>query len=300
MLHKRREAVDRQGFTLIELLVVIAIIAILAAILFPVFAQAREKARAISCLSNLKQIGIGNQMYAQDYDETLTCGWGDGPQAGSTVWRVTLLPYIQKYGGVTADGLYTNDSTTFGNMGIFSCPDQPASPSYGPVSYGYNNCVLARYNGDWDSTTVNGLHVYPGVPLAEIKQPAQLVAFADAGETGNGIYDANKAADPNFSQGEGDDCTGFDLNNGANGTGDCGPYQFHPEVWQERWSPDWSFGVPGTSNHWGNVDGARRPFSRHSQGVNLTFTDGHAKWMRGSSFLNAKVGSREDILHNHD
>ncbi len=61
---------SRRGFTLIELLVVIAIIAILAAILFPVFAQAREKARAISCLSNMKQVGISQNMYIQDYDES--------------------------------------------------------------------------------------------------------------------------------------------------------------------------------------------------------------------------------------
>src|SRR5437762_10954036 len=61
----------RKGFTLIELLVVIAIIAILAAILFPVFAQARSKARQAMCLSNVKQMGLAYTMYAQDYDETM-------------------------------------------------------------------------------------------------------------------------------------------------------------------------------------------------------------------------------------
>jgi prepilin-type N-terminal cleavage/methylation domain-containing protein len=69
---------NQNGFTLIELLVVIAIIAILAAILFPVFAQARAKARAISCLSNVKQIGLGFAMYVQDYDEQTPSGRGGG------------------------------------------------------------------------------------------------------------------------------------------------------------------------------------------------------------------------------
>src|SRR5918997_594162 len=71
------------GFTLIELLVVIAIIAILAAILFPVFAQAREKARQTSCLSNLKQIGTASMMYVQDYDEAMFPAWYDAGPAGN-------------------------------------------------------------------------------------------------------------------------------------------------------------------------------------------------------------------------
>ena len=76
---------NRKGFTLIELLVVIAIIAILAAILFPVFAQARARARAISCISNLKQLGTASMMYAQDYDER-GAGHKSGEVAGCKEW----------------------------------------------------------------------------------------------------------------------------------------------------------------------------------------------------------------------
>ena len=82
-----------KGFTLIELLVVIAIIAILAAILFPVFAQAREKARAASCTSNLKQIGLSVRMYLQDYDETYL-PWGQSVTASPAA---ILDPYIKNY-----------------------------------------------------------------------------------------------------------------------------------------------------------------------------------------------------------
>src|SRR5690348_9953402 len=112
----RRQAIrSRNGFTLIELLVVIAIIAILAAILFPVFAQAREKARQISCLSNFKQTNLGIQMYIQDYDETmvpsdtggcfpLVIGWGFGTP--DMVYPMLIQPYIK-------------------NWSIFRCPSDP-------------------------------------------------------------------------------------------------------------------------------------------------------------------------------
>src|SRR5271163_752580 len=92
----------RYGFTLIELLVVIAIIAILAAILFPVFASARAKARQTSCASNMKQIALGGIMYVGDYDETFPKSDSyPGAAAGGpadTSWRTTIYPYIKSKG----------------------------------------------------------------------------------------------------------------------------------------------------------------------------------------------------------
>jgi prepilin-type N-terminal cleavage/methylation domain-containing protein/prepilin-type processing-associated H-X9-DG protein len=107
-----------RGFTLIELLVVIAIIAILAAILFPVFAKAREKARQSSCLSNLKQLGLGCLSYAQDYDErfptyvyVLITRYNDGISAAGVSPYSALLPYVK-------------------NTQIFTCPSVKPTPTY--------------------------------------------------------------------------------------------------------------------------------------------------------------------------
>jgi prepilin-type N-terminal cleavage/methylation domain-containing protein len=107
---------QRRGFTLIELLVVIAIIAILAAILFPVFARAREQARKASCLSNLNQLGKGLLMYAQDYDETLpppnygTCG-----QPNALAWADMLIPYVK-------------------NVKVFDCPSSSVRMTLNPAT----------------------------------------------------------------------------------------------------------------------------------------------------------------------
>jgi prepilin-type N-terminal cleavage/methylation domain-containing protein/prepilin-type processing-associated H-X9-DG protein len=111
----------RRGFTLIELLVVIAIIAILAAILFPVFAKAREKARQTSCLSNIKQIALGMIMYAQDYDETLP--WCCVPRARTTSPNLDQLPWWRPGSNTVTDIRYDGLVMPYiKNRQLYNCP----------------------------------------------------------------------------------------------------------------------------------------------------------------------------------
>src|SRR5262245_32795017 len=130
MLHRPR----RSAFTLIELLVVIAIIAIMAAILFPVFAQAREKARQVSCLSHTKQIGLAVLMYAQDYDETYPIAWG---LLGG--WYETCDPYIK--GGVKPGVIY--DASL---KGVWHCPSDYVTAG---VSFAANAMLFGGGALDW-------------------------------------------------------------------------------------------------------------------------------------------------------
>ena len=148
----------RKGFTLIELLVVIAIIAILAAILFPVFARARENARRASCQSNLKQIGLGVLQYTQDYDEKYPLSvTRPAVSADQESWRYTVQPYVK-------------------SNQLFDCPSftgdkYDGRKGDGPSSYGYNDLYF-----DWDL----GLHAASAVALAEINKPSQTVYAMDS------------------------------------------------------------------------------------------------------------------------
>lgn len=138
----------RKGFTLIELLVVIAIIAILAAILFPVFAQAREKARQSSCSSNLRQISMANKNYAQEYDEFLVPHQTGGPNAATYefVWIDLLMPHIK-------------------SPGVFYCPSDGTNRVHKGIrySYGYNWNYLGNFSRH----------------LADVVNPAGTLEFGD-------------------------------------------------------------------------------------------------------------------------
>lgn len=163
---------NRRAFTLIELLVVIAIIAIIAALLFPVFAHARESARQVSCLSNQRQIGSALMLYAQDYDEVLPRAFtgtnqGTRRDGRSVRWANLVSPYVR-------------------SQAVFSCPDAKlkyapptrANPtSYDDGAYGINQAyATARFNNSGQ------FHTSPtGRPLVLQSVPAETVILADGG-----------------------------------------------------------------------------------------------------------------------
>ena len=247
MMHTRE---TRRGFTLIELLVVIAIIAILAAILLPVFAQAREKARAASCLSNLKQIGLAEMMYGQDYDERLPA-WNEyyalltqnlpiptNVTPDDSYWEGRLQPYVKS-------GHPDGDPAAINNTGVWHCPDSGdkgeismfANGNYA-YSYGmnaevtYTNYPWIMGTPGWQTYSPAGGHYrFPFLP--EMDSPASTVYVGDSGG-----YNSRIAPPPEFN------------------------------CWQKRtlWNQQYA------DECWETPD-------RHGDGANYVFCDGHAKYL---------------------
>jgi len=277
-----RKTESRSGFTLIELLVVIAIIAILAAILFPVFAQARQKARQTACLNNMKQIGLALMQYVQDYDETFPeaaftsditkpyyMDWGH-----SVSWDVVVAPYIKN--GQAGAG---NAPGNFGLVGkggqIWQCPNdtQPHAPWVSGPNQNFMTYSAATSAITWKG--INGQGFFPKVDqptqgpngtftvtrnLAEIAAPAQLIAVAEW---------------PN-DQG----ATNWPQNPEVYGPGDQQCFEN-------------ALTVPGVANcQWWDVTNgyadAKLPKNApyHNGGWNYIFADGHVKWYRPEQTIN--------------
>jgi len=231
---------QKSGFTLIELLVVIAIIAILAAILFPVFSRAREQARKTACLSNLKQIGEALMMYLQDWDETFPYATScNAPGVGGINDQPPgkLHPYIK-------------------NVAVWECPSSIHTPNlvlvegnrafFGPAWYfppefaghhitiGFNEVLLTNLRCDW-----SGYPWGPVTKMAEIRAPAEIIAFADSS---------------NFST-----CGGGKVVFANACAAQCNADEDHRTVHRH---------------------------TRHAEGSNIVFADGHTKWLKWDVIAN--------------
>ena len=270
----------KKAFTLIELLVVIAIIAILAAILFPVFARARENARRSSCMSNLKQIGLGTLQYTQDYDEKLyphrfngtpnpLMSVNGGPAAtgitgdatGKIFWVSLLQPYVKSYQ-------------------LFVCPSNPG----GWVGGGPDNCTAAGCNGQGYGgqnsyghndllAPADGFNGGAGplpISLAQIPSTSQTVAVTDA--TYYGVLPRLDSATPVVVSGAGSTTTDY-----ANANG--GQYKSY---WGNIGNNVWSYSQPvGGVLKENEVNGS----PRHLNTINTLYVDGHVKSVQYSRLV---------------
>jgi prepilin-type N-terminal cleavage/methylation domain-containing protein/prepilin-type processing-associated H-X9-DG protein len=273
---------SRRAFTLIELLVVIAIIAILAAILFPVFAQAREQARKTSCLSNIKQWGLGQLMYQQDYDENFVMAWSAIPfyrDNGAvyrpyTPWTGLVQPYIKNKslgtcpdftqggslsGGLDKDSrrlLYSSYGFNYGYLNTFVSPCCQPDPN---PACGY--CYLRAPISD---AAVNRpaqevmIMDYQGTDWANAAKTLVWVPISDVVDAPDATYSANVF----FGQGWGGSCSDYTtaLTDGTSYT-----------TWDDPCYGGADFRHSSTGYQQGVTPGG---------GANVCFTDGHAKYYR--------------------
>jgi prepilin-type N-terminal cleavage/methylation domain-containing protein/prepilin-type processing-associated H-X9-DG protein len=243
---------SHSGFTLIELLVVIAIIAILAAILFPVFAAAREKARQTSCASNLKQLGLALTQYVQDYDEMAPfdqqAAWGGLDSVGAG-WAVPTYAYVK-------------------SKGVFTCPDDSnyATGNNVEFSYIYNMNILIKPKA--------GNHAEDGIggAMTKLVAPALTVQLFEGALPGC-------QSDPSATSSSGDCSTYALAGGGINNATDIGnPYGKRLYISTGQFSKR-TLAVGSSS---ANGLDPLFPTGRHSGAANYLLCDGHVKWLNAS------------------
>jgi prepilin-type N-terminal cleavage/methylation domain-containing protein/prepilin-type processing-associated H-X9-DG protein len=251
----------RRAFTLIELLVVIAIIAILAAILFPVFAKAREKARQITCTSDAKQIGLGVLQYVQDYDENYPTGEEGSLGQG---WAGTIYPYVK-------------------SGAVFHCPDDPTTQTsdgtytYYPVSFAANLNITRRdISGQGQQMSVLSapastvyMSEVQGI-YADVSSPTEankdnIVSAVNNGAASGSLYP--------FANGNGN---GGNVDTGCLGGLDCTAYVKYGQY----------------------QEGFEALTGRHTDGSIFLLCDGHAKWLRGAAVSGGFNATAQDCNQN--
>jgi prepilin-type N-terminal cleavage/methylation domain-containing protein/prepilin-type processing-associated H-X9-DG protein len=269
-MHAERHNSGRSpAFTLIELLVVIAIIAILAAILFPVFAQAREKARAITCISNNKQMALATLMYSQDYDETFPFGFGYYVGSGwlwtdvgdtQPNWRTTNAAFVSAMTGYWGNAVqpYTK------NDQVLLCPDATTTLDLGgtPDNVGQKLKTSLTYNGLLQSQPEAGMAV-----------PAQLPMAHEGFGKGN-LY-GYQAPNPFL------EC--------ADPTSPC---TYVPNTGEAC-----SSSSNGTKSGWYGFIGTAYI---HSGGMTFQYCDGHSKWKRLGGTANTPTDWHVDPYYEYD
>lgn len=252
-----------QGFTLVELLTVIAIIAVLGAILFPVFARARDQARKANCQSNLKQLGLALMMYSQDYDERMVPVAVDEGPGGGYHWPQLMSPYLKMRGFVRCPDADYSKPTAFGCT-YDEAINYPAGSggsndyAYGLYpSYGYNYVALSPDPICPDGPyTVGGCTNYTasdstrGVSIAAIEEPSATVAMADSA--------SYSVSTQSFS---------------------LGYYAIKPPAWWDSKTATSPIGVSSPSPHAGTYPQGRIEL-RHNETANVLFADGHVKALK--------------------
>ena len=268
----------RTAFTLIELLVVIAIIALLAAILFPVFSAAREKARQSRCASNLKQLALANIQYVQDYDETTLSGaplivGNGGIYAQGLAWGSQLYPYVK-------------------STQIFTCPDDPTVVTGSSTESSYSLNV----------NTAIGPSNRLGTSMARFTSPSMTILLFET--QGTKVSNIAAVAYGGYNAAAGMYPGNYWSGNWATAVGNG---YFVMDNTQQYTALD--LGTVCETGYLGNLGantcaafnngtyiGESSPYGRHNSGSMFAFCDGHVKWENGTSISagNNAVNSAND------